>query len=98
LVARSEAHSAPAKFGRCENSAAPQADPPTDAKLMQNGNLEYAVNWLVRSVSGAVETIVAAGRKGILEPTQILVGRLAVVNDPFGNALVSLDLCGTLCD
>jgi hypothetical protein len=76
----------------------PRGDPPTDAKLMQNGNLEYAVNWLVRSVSDAVETIVAAGRKGILEPTQILVGRLAVVNDPFGNALVSLDLCGTLCD
>jgi hypothetical protein len=65
---------------------------------MQNGNLEYAVNWLVRSVSDAVETIVAAGRKGILEPTHILVCRLAVVNDPFGNALVSLDLCGTLCD
>jgi hypothetical protein len=31
---------------------------------MQNRNLEYAVNWLVRSVSDAVETIVEAGRKG----------------------------------
>jgi hypothetical protein len=30
----------------------------------------------------------------ILEPTQIPVGRLAVVNDPFGNALVVLDLSG----
>jgi hypothetical protein len=28
----------------------------------------------------------------ILKPTQIPVGRLAVVSDPFGNALVLLDL------
>jgi len=50
------------------------------------------VNWLVASVSEAVETIVEAGGKVILEPTQIPVGRLAVVNDLFGNALVLLDL------
>jgi hypothetical protein len=54
--------------------------------------LEYAVNWLVTSVSEAVETIVEAGGKVILKPTQIPVGRLAVVNDPFGSALVLLDL------
>ena len=60
--------------------------------LVLSTNLEYAVSWLVRSVSEAVERILEAGGKVILEPTQIPVSRLAVVNDPFGNALVLLDL------
>ena len=68
--------------------ACPKARP----ELVLSTNLEYAVNWLVTSVSEAVEIILEAGGKVILEPTQIPVGRLAVVNDPFGNALVLLDL------
>ena len=66
--------------------------PESQAELVLSTNLEYAVNWLVRSVSEAVETIVDAGGKVILQPTRIAVGQLAVVNDPFGNALVLLDL------
>jgi predicted enzyme related to lactoylglutathione lyase len=66
--------------------------PESPAELVLSTNLEYAVNWLVRSVSEAVEIILEAGGKVILGPTQIPVGRLAVVNDPFGNALVLLDL------
>jgi predicted enzyme related to lactoylglutathione lyase len=66
--------------------------PESEAELVLSTNLEYAVNWLVRSVSEAIETIVEAGGKVILAPTQIPVGRLAVVSDPFGNALVLLDL------
>ena len=66
--------------------------PESQAELVLSTNLEYAVNWLVTSVSEAVEIIVEAGGKVILEPTQIPVGRLAVVNDPFGNTLVLLDL------
>jgi predicted enzyme related to lactoylglutathione lyase len=66
--------------------------PESPAELVLSTNLEYAVNWLVRSVSEAVEIILEAGGKVVLEPTQIPVGRLAVVNDPFGNALVLLDL------
>ena len=66
--------------------------PESQAELVLSTNLEYAVNWLVTSVSEAVERILEAGGKLILEPTQIPVGRLAVVNDPFGNALVMLDL------
>jgi len=66
--------------------------PESQAELVLSTNFEYAVNWLVRSVSEAVETIVEAGGKVILELTQIPVGRLAIVNDPFGNALVLLDL------
>jgi predicted enzyme related to lactoylglutathione lyase len=66
--------------------------PESQAELVLSTNLEYAVNWLVRSVPEAVETIVEAGGKVILQPTRIPVGQLAVVNDPFGNALVLLDL------
>src|SRR4029453_18957691 len=66
--------------------------PEGQAELVLSTNLEYAVNWLVTSVSEAVETIVEAGGKVILGPTQVPVGRLAIVNDPFGNALVLLDL------
>jgi len=47
---------------------------------------------LVTSVEGAVADIVAAGGTGLSEPHEIPVGRLAVVEDPFGNALVLLDL------
>jgi predicted enzyme related to lactoylglutathione lyase len=66
--------------------------PESPAELVLSTNLEYAVDWLVRSVSEAVETIVEAGGKVILEPTQIPVGRLAVDHDPFGNTPVLLGL------
>ena len=66
--------------------------PESQAELVLSTNLDYAVNWLVTSVPEAVETIVAAGGKVIRKPTQIPVGRLAEVSDPFGNTLVLLDL------
>jgi predicted enzyme related to lactoylglutathione lyase len=66
--------------------------PESQAELVLSTNLKYAVKWLVTSVSEAVERSLEAGGRVILEPTQIPVGRLAVVNDPFGNALVLLDL------
>jgi predicted enzyme related to lactoylglutathione lyase len=56
--------------------------PESKAELVLSTNLEYAVNWLVRSVLEAVEIILEAGGKVILEPTQIPVGRLAVVVIP----------------
>ena len=66
--------------------------PESQTELVLSTNLEYAVNWLVTSVPEAVEIILETGGKVVLEPTQIPVGQLAVVNDPFGNALVLLDL------
>jgi len=66
--------------------------PESPTELVLSTNLEYAVNWLVTSVPEAVEIILETGGKVVLEPTQIPVGQLAVVNDPFGNALVLLDL------
>ena len=69
------------------------------AELVLSTNLDYAVNWLVTSVSEAVEIILEAGGKVILEPTQIPVGRLVAVSDPFGiGARLARFVCGTLCD
>ena len=62
--------------------------PESKGELVLSTNLEYAVNWLVTSVSEAVEIILEAGGEVILEPTQIPVGRLAVVSDPSGNGRV----------
>jgi predicted enzyme related to lactoylglutathione lyase len=50
----------------------------SSSRGIRGTDLEYAVNWLVTSVSEAVERILEASGKFILEPTQIPVGRLAV--------------------
>jgi hypothetical protein len=65
--------------------------PDSKTELVLSTNLQYAPNWLVTSVQDAVADIVAAGGTVLVEPHEILVGRLAVVADPFGNALILLD-------
>ena len=66
--------------------------PDGDTELVLSTRLGYAPNWLVGSVHDAVASIVAAGGAVLAGPTEIPVGRLAVVADPFANALVLLDL------
>ena len=66
--------------------------PDSETELVLSTSLEYAPNWLVASVEDAVQSIVGAGGSLLAEPTEIPVGRVAVVADPFGNALVLLDL------
>jgi predicted enzyme related to lactoylglutathione lyase len=66
--------------------------PDGETELVLSTRLEYAPSWLVASVDEAVERIVAAGGSVIAPPAPIPVGRLALVADPFGNALVLLDL------
>jgi predicted enzyme related to lactoylglutathione lyase len=66
--------------------------PDSETELVLSTNLQYAPNWLVTSVQDAVADIVAAGGAVLVEPREIPVGRLAVVADPFGNALILLDL------
>jgi predicted enzyme related to lactoylglutathione lyase len=66
--------------------------PESRTELVLSTSLEYVPNWLVTSVDDAVEIVVTAGGTVLTEPIQIPVGRLAVVSDPFGNALVLLDL------
>ena len=51
-----------------------------------------APNWLVRSADRAAAAFVTAGGRILAGPSDIPVGRLAVVADPFGNTLVLVDL------
>jgi len=66
--------------------------PDSETELVLSTSLQYAPNWLVTSVQDAAADIVAAGGAVLAEPCEIPVGRLAVVADPFGNALILLDL------
>ena len=66
--------------------------PDSETELVLSTNLRYAPNWLVTAVQDAVDDFVAAGGEVLVEPCEIPVGRLAVVADPFGNALTLLDL------
>jgi predicted enzyme related to lactoylglutathione lyase len=66
--------------------------PESSTELVLSTGLGYAPTWLVASVEQASETFVAAGGHVLAEPVRIAVGRVAVVADPFGNALVLLDL------
>jgi catechol 2,3-dioxygenase-like lactoylglutathione lyase family enzyme len=61
-------------------------------ELVLSTGLPYAPNWLVSSVDEATTAIVAAGGRRVAGPSDIPVGRLAVLADPFGNELVVLDL------
>ena len=66
--------------------------PEAGTELVLSTRDAYAPNWLVTSVAEAVAVMLDAGGELVLAPTSIPVGRLAVVNDPFGNTLVLLDL------
>src|SRR4051794_25407595 len=62
--------------------------PDGETELVLTTRHEYAPTWLVASVGDAVDRIVAGGGQVLAEPESIPVGQLAVVADPFGNALV----------
>jgi predicted enzyme related to lactoylglutathione lyase len=54
----------------------------------------YEPDWKVASADEAAEVFRASGGKVLMEPIDIPIGRLAVVEDPFGNQLVVLDSIG----
>jgi predicted enzyme related to lactoylglutathione lyase len=66
--------------------------PNGDTELVLATGQGYEPNWLVESVEVAVETFRSGGGVVVAEPFDIPVGRAAVVRDPFGNALVLVDL------
>lgn len=66
--------------------------PDGDSELVLTTEHGYEPNWLVDSVDEAVETFRRNGGTVLSEPRDIPVGRLAAVADPFGNALVLVDL------
>jgi predicted enzyme related to lactoylglutathione lyase len=66
--------------------------PGGETEIVLTTRTGYAPNWLVGSADDAIGEIVAAGGEVIAAPSDIPVGRVAVAADPFGNALVVLDL------
>ncbi len=55
-------------------------------------SLDSEPSWLVHSADAAAAAVTEAGGRVISAPSDIPVGRVAVVEDPFGNRLVLLDL------
>ena len=66
--------------------------PESDTEMVLTTALDYAPNWLVTSVPEAMRSVVAGGGRVLLGATPIPVGTVAVVEDPFGNALTLVDL------
>ncbi len=66
--------------------------PDSETELVLATELDYAPSWLVDSADEAVEQIASRGGRLVTAPFDIPVGRCAVVEDPFGNVLVLLDL------
>jgi predicted enzyme related to lactoylglutathione lyase len=67
--------------------------PDTDAELvLQTERPEPEVDLLVTSADEAAQQIQAAGGTVIVPPFDIPIGRCVVVADPWGNALVLLDI------
>ena len=71
---------------------APRGADQSPADVVMLAEHGYEPNWLVESVDDAVELFRSNGAQIIGEPLDSPVGRLGVVLDPFGNALVLLDL------
>lgn len=67
--------------------------PGTDAELvLQTERPELEVNLLVASAEAAAERISAAGGAVLVPPFDLEIGRCVVVQDPWGNRLVLLDM------
>jgi len=67
--------------------------PDTDAELvLQAERRELEVNLLVDSAETAAVRFVEAGGQVVMPPFDIQIGRCVVVQDPWGNLLVLLDM------
>lgn len=63
-----------------------------DCELVLSTKLDPETDLLVESVVGAVQEIEKAGGKIIVPVEDITVGKMAVIQDPFGNNLTLIDL------
>lgn len=66
--------------------------PDSDTEIVLTTQHGFEPNWLVSSADDAAWRIEENGGKILAPPIDIPVGRLAVVEDPFGNVLVLIDL------
>jgi predicted enzyme related to lactoylglutathione lyase len=64
----------------------------SDTELVLTTRQRYEPDWLVASADEAAAAVEAAGGRVVMQPSDIPVGRVAVVEDPFGNILVLVDL------
>lgn len=60
-------------------------------EIVLTTTLGYEPDWKVSSVEAAVAVFVSNGGRVVAGPNDIPIGRLVVVEDPFGNTLVLLD-------
>lgn len=63
-----------------------------DCELVLSTKLDPETDILVEDVIQAVEVFKNGGGKVLVEPEDIPVGKVAIVEDPFGNQLTILDL------
>jgi predicted enzyme related to lactoylglutathione lyase len=76
------------------NEAAGQAGlrtPGSSTEIVLTTRQNYEPDWKVASAELAAEIFDANGGRVLVEPMDIPIGRLAIVEDPFGNRLVLLD-------
>jgi predicted enzyme related to lactoylglutathione lyase len=66
--------------------------PDGDSELVLTTAQDYEPNWSVEDVDHRVTTVVGQGGRVVSGPIDHPVGRAAVVRDPFGNALVVVEL------
>jgi predicted enzyme related to lactoylglutathione lyase len=65
--------------------------PNSATELVLSTALAYEPDWKVDSVEEAVAAFASHGGRVVSGPEDVPIGRLAVVEDPFGNVLVLLD-------
>jgi predicted enzyme related to lactoylglutathione lyase len=65
--------------------------PESDTEIVLTTRLGYEPDWKVASADAVAEVFAANGGRVLDGPMDIPIGRLAVVQDPFGNRLVLLD-------
>lgn len=63
-----------------------------NSELALSTTLDPETDILVESVDAAVDIFSATGGKVLLGPEDIPVGKVAIVEDPFGNRLTLVDL------
>lgn len=65
--------------------------PNSATEIVLARTLTYEPAWKVSSAEAAAEVFVANGGRVVAGPDDIPIGRVVVVEDPFGNMLVLLD-------
>ena len=65
--------------------------PGSATEIVLTTQLNYEPDWKVASADAVAEVFRARGGRVVMEPQDIPIGRVAVVEDPFGNRLVVLD-------